>query len=127
MTNNPIKDIETMMLHYGFKPSQLTQERLKFRFDLLQEEVNELMQARIDKNAPEVVDALIDICVIALGTLHLAGCDVNHAWAEVQKANMAKLKGTKPGRPSDGWDLYKPLNWKSPNHDTNVGNLPTLL
>ena len=125
--NNPIQDIATMMAHYGFKPEQLTKDRLEFRFSLLQEEIDELNQSRIDKNAPEVVDALIDICVIALGTLQLCGCDVNKAWTQVQQANMAKLKGTKPGRPSDGWDLYKPLNWSAPNHDENVGNLPTLL
>ena len=125
--NNPITDIATMMAHYKFKPEQLTQERLAFRFKLLQEEMDELTAARQRGDSAEVVDALIDLCVVALGTLHLAGCDVDQAWRAVHTANMAKLKGTKPGRPSDGWDLYKPLNWSAPNHDNNVGNLPTLL
>ena len=124
---NPIIDIESMMTHYKFKPEDLTPNRLAFRFDLLQEEVTELATARAANDAPEMVDALIDIVVIALGTLHLSGVDVAQAWSVVYQANMSKLKGTKPGRPSDGWDLYKPLNWKSPDHTNNTGNLNSLI
>lgn len=127
MKPNPISDIESMMAHYKFKPEDLTLERLAFRFELLQEEFNELQIARSANDTPEMVDALIDIVVIALGTLHLSGVNVAQAWTEVHQANMSKLKGTKPGRPSDGWDLYKPLNWKSPDHSNNTGNLNTLI
>ena len=70
---------------------------------------------------------MIDIVVIALGTLHLADVDVNKAWQTVHIANMNKLKGTKPGRPSDGWDLYKPLNWVAPDHTENTGKFATYL
>ena len=125
--NNPIQDIKTMMDHYGFKSEQLTPDRLKFRLSLLQEEVGELHTAVQSADAPEAVDALIDIVVIALGTLHLAGVDVEKAWRTVHTANMQKLKGTKPGRQSDGWDLYKPLNWVAPDHSDNTGKFATHL
>jgi predicted HAD superfamily Cof-like phosphohydrolase len=125
--NNPLQDIKTMMDHYGFKPEQLTPERLKFRLSLLQEEFGELQIAMSNQDAPETVDALIDIVVIALGTLHLAEVDVDKAWRTVHTANMQKLKGKKPGRPSDGWDLYKPLNWVAPDHENNTGKFATYL
>ena len=127
MKSNPILDIESMMTHYKIKPEDLTAKRLAFRFDLLQEEFNELDTARTNLDAAETVDALIDITVIALGTLYLAGVDLDQAWSTVQKANMSKLKGTKPGRVSDGWDLYKPLDWTSPDHSQNTGNLIKLM
>lgn len=124
---NPITDIKSMLEHYGFRPEQLTADRLAFRFSLLEEEFQELHTARTTQNSEEVVDALVDIVVIALGTLELAGVDVDRAWREVHRANMSKIRGAKPGRPSDGWDLYKPLNWSAPSHDGNHGNLPNLL
>lgn len=126
MKPNPITDIESMMTHYNFKSEDLTPERLAFRFELLQEEINELATARSNKDADECVDALIDIVVIALGTLHLSGVNVAQAWSAVHQANMNKLRGTKPGRPSDGWDLYKPQDWTAPSHINNTGNLNSL-
>lgn len=127
MANNPILDIKTLLQHYNFKTEQITSERLEFRFSLLQEEFTELQTARENRDAEEVVDALVDIVVIALGTLELAGVDSTRAWNEVHRANMSKIKGAKPGRESDGWDLYKPLNWRAPSHADNHGKLSTLL
>ena len=126
MKPNPITDIESMMTHYNFQQKDLTSERLNFRFELLQEEIDELATARLNKDADECVDALIDIVVIALGTLHLSGVNVAQAWSAVHQANMGKLRGAKPGRPSDGWDLYKPEGWTAPSHINNTGNLNSL-
>ena len=36
----------------------------------------------------EVVDGLIDLCVVAIGTLDALGVDPYRAWDEVHKANM---------------------------------------
>lgn len=127
MANNPLIDIKTMLSHYNFKSEQITPERLDFRFALLEEEFTELQTARQNADAEEVVDALVDIVVIALGTLELAGVDTAQAWNEVHWANMTKIRGAKPGRESDGWDLYKPLNWRAPSHADNHGKLSNLL
>jgi len=116
-----------MLSHYNFKTEQITSERLEFRFKLLEEEFTELQVARQNADAEETVDALVDIVVIALGTLELAGVDATRAWNEVHRANMTKIRGAKPGRESDGWDLYKPLNWVAPSHEDNHGKLPKLL
>jgi predicted HAD superfamily Cof-like phosphohydrolase len=127
MKSNPIIDINSMLNHYGFHHSEMTSQRLQFRLQLLTEEYNELRQSLDDADAAETVDALIDIVVIALGTLQLCNVDIDKAWSTVMAANMAKTRGSKPGRPSDGWDLAKPHDWVAPDHQTNVGILPTLL
>jgi len=97
---------------------------LAFRADFLQEELDELRD-NID-NPEEVVDALIDLCVVAIGTLDLFGVDAKAAWDAVKYANMAKEPGTNETRPNEfgAPDLIKPEGWTPPNHGRNHGNLP---
>lgn len=124
---NIMLDIKEMMAKYGFKSEDLTASRFGQRLGLLEEEYNELIDALDKCDSEEVVDALIDLVVIAVGTLELLNVDVNRAWTEVHTANMAKERGAKEGRPSDGWDLRKPEGWTAPSHEGNHGNLPKLL
>lgn len=126
MAQDIIQDTRHMLDHYGFGPDQMTPGRLAFRLDLLAEEMGELEDAHTTANAGEFVDALIDITVIALGTLQLCDIDIDRAWQAVHAANMTKSRGAKPGRHSDGWDLTKPVDWQAPCHDDNVGILPSL-
>ena len=121
-----IADIRRMLEHYGFTGEDLTRARLDFRVQLLEEETHEVREAVGNGDAPEVVDGLIDVIVIALGTLELAGVDVDCAWRRVMSANMQKQRGQKPGRASDGWDLTKPPGWRAPDHGDNVGRLPNI-
>ena len=123
---NMIENIQNMLAHYGFSSSEMTKGRLDFRLKLLEEEFNETIDAKNDKNAEELVDGLIDIIVIAIGTLELSGVNVGKAWSAVYNSNMKKLRGSKEGRPSDGWDLYKPEGWTSPSHIGNHGQLEKL-
>ena len=100
---------------------------LKFRAECIQEEVDELDQAVRGKevDAEETVDALIDICVFAIGTLDLFGVDGHRAWREVYEANMAKEVGIKKERPNPFGlpDLVKPSGWQPPSHVGNYGKL----
>ena len=116
MSQNLINDMRDVLKKYNFNPADLTPARLEFRESLLKEEFNELFDA---KNAEDYVDAHIDMIVIALGNLLLLGVDVEQAWNEVLRANMQKERGVKEGRPSDGWDLTKPQDWREPYHGDN--------
>lgn len=120
-----IKDNERMQRKFGMDKEPLDLEKLKFRVEvLLQEEMGEALDALDEKNAEELVDAHIDLMVIALGNLHLMGVDINKAWKEVYRANMSKKRGIKPGRESSGgFDLIKPEGWKAPDHSDNHGVL----
>lgn len=96
---------------------------LKFRIDFLQEELDETKKAYETMDGEEIVDGLIDLCVVAIGTLDAFGVDAYKAWDEVLKANMSKNVGVKEGRPNPLGlpDLMKPEGWKAPSHEGNHG------
>jgi predicted HAD superfamily Cof-like phosphohydrolase len=123
-----VSDISNMHDHYGVreKVRQFDQEKLKkfleFRVKFLEEEMKELKDA---ETAEDVVDALIDLCVVAIGTLDLFDVDAHKAWNVVHDANMSKEVGIKESRPNPLGlpDLIKPEGWKAPTHEHNHGLL----
>jgi predicted HAD superfamily Cof-like phosphohydrolase len=136
MTKDWVKDIETMHARYNVKEKiknlspEMLREFLKFRINFLAEEFNELGQAVNSSpvDAEETVDALIDLCVVAIGTLDLFGVDAHKAWQEVYNANMNKEVGVKASRPNpfNLPDLVKPNGWTPPDHSDNYGLLKNL-
>lgn len=136
MSKNWVKDINKMHAHYRVHEalSQLDADKLrtflKFRVDFLQEELDEMRAALeagddVPDRAEDVVDALIDLCVVAIGTLDAFSVNSYKAWDEVLKANMKKKVGIKESRPNPlGFpDLIKPEGWKAPTHAGNHGSL----
>lgn len=101
---------------------QLIDFRIK---DLLAEEFLETQEALRNEDAEELVDGLIDIVVIALGTLEMMDVDANTAMERVAYANTQKVPGVKPGRPNPLGlpDLVKPKGWSGPDHVDNHGLL----
>lgn len=101
---------------------------LKFRIDFLQEELDEMNAALADngpKSADDTVDALIDLCVVAIGTLNAFDVDAHEAWNRVHEKNMQKNAGVNKNRPNPLGlpDLIKPAGWTAPTHADNVGLL----
>lgn len=134
MSINWPKDIEKMHQKYGVQEAvdKLDKAELKaflqFRINFLQEELNEMKKAATPNqpiDGEEVVDALIDLCVVAIGTLDAFGIDAHKAWKEVLVANLNKEVGVKESRPNPYGlpDLVKPEGWKAPNHIGNHGKL----
>ena len=134
MINNIITDVEDMHIKFKLRnwlesnPDKLN-ELMKLRMRMLTEEFSETMDAYLQGDPEELVDGLIDLVVIAVGTLEMSGVDVNEAWTKVHEANMSKEVGVKPGRPNKLGlpDLIKPDNWRAPSHRNNHGNLPEML
>lgn len=131
MSKDWVKDINEMQTKYGVhdwmkkaNPHQRN-EYLKFRAEFLKEELTELNNAIYHADSEEVVDALIDLCVVAIGTLDSFQVDAHKAWDEVLKANMNKEVGVKEGRPNPLGlpDLTKPEDWEAPDHSGNYGIL----
>lgn len=79
-----------------------------------QEEVNELNEAVLSDNFPEVVDAAIDAIYFLLGGLYQLGVDPQRAWDAVHAANMQKFYGL-THRGMEG-DAAKPAGWSQPDH-----------
>ncbi len=128
MSSNWVDDIEVMHNHYKvhdaistFTPEKL-KALLKFRIAFLEEELTELKDAQ---SAEDVVDALIDLCVVAIGTLDCFQINSERAWNEILRANMQKETGIKKERPNPLGlpDLVKPEGWRGPEHTHNHGTL----
>lgn len=98
---------------------------LDFRIRFLQEELDEIIAA---KTGDQVVDGLIDLTVVALGTLVAFGVNVSEAWDRVHQANIIKEPGVNPNRPNPLGlpDLVKPPGWTPPEHHDNTGVLTRL-
>lgn len=114
------------------RPTHLTQRKLIERIECLQEELDEFIKAcgveRIEPNADrereknyKVVDsqdiagqadALVDLVYFALGTAVMMGLPFRALWDDVQRANMAKVRGvTQRGHKVD---VKKPEGWVGP-------------
>lgn len=106
----------------GFPGATLTGKFLRFRQRFLEEELQELEEGIEEKNPEKVVDALVDICVVAIGTLDIGKVNSYHAWDRVLSANLTKIPGPNPARlGSGGFDLIKPEGWEPPSHAGNTG------
>lgn len=108
-------------------PGHLTLGKLKERIEFMQEELNEFMDAsgfdrvgyweiEADEGAKQDLakqaDALIDLVYVAMGTAVMMGLPWDAMWDDVQRANMAKVRGvTKRGH---AVDVTKPPGWKGP-------------
>jgi predicted HAD superfamily Cof-like phosphohydrolase len=103
-------------------------EYLNFRIKFLVEELTETQSAFANKDSEEIVDGLIDLCVVAIGTLDAFGINPYVAWDRVAEANMAKTVGVKASRPNPLGlpDLIKPEGWTAPSHEDNHGILPSV-
>jgi len=136
MSTNWFKDMQDMHKKYGvnkWMQAELQSDVdwrkinkfMQFRIGMMQEELDETKNAFEKKDAEEMVDGIIDLCVFAIGTLEVFGVDANKAWDEVYRANMSKEVGIKEGRPNPLGlpDLVKPEGWKGPSHEGNHGNI----
>ena len=115
MSKNWVKDINKMHDKYGVhdwiknNPQKLM-DFLDFRLRFLYEEANETSLAVDARDAEEIVDGLIDVRVIAIGTLDAFDVDATKAWERVFRDNMRKELGQKDSRPNRLGlpDLLKP-------------------
>ena len=136
MTSKWVQDINDMHTKFGVnewitkkiaaEDKDSLAEFLRFRIAFLREELDETSNAYNIADDEEVVDGLIDLCVVAIGTLDAFGIDADKAWDRVHAANMSKEPGVKPGRPNPLGlpDLMKPEGWEAPSHEGNHGYLP---
>ena len=136
MSKDWVKDISDTHYKYGVKmwmhknkdDAEKLRKYLEFRVKFIREELMETEAALTNNDPEEIVDGLIDLCVVAIGTLDAFGIDPYNAWDEVLKANMSKEPGIKPERPNPLGlpDLMKPEGWTAPSHEGNHGILPKL-
>ena len=129
-----VYDIACMHRKFGvneivrsFDPEKL-KKFIEFRIKFLEEELNESKTAMDEQKYDDFVDAMIDLCVVAIGTLNALDVDAYTAWDRVHKANMSKQPGIKASRPNPLGlpDLIKPQGWQAPDHKDNIGLMSKL-
>tara|TARA_B100000989_G_C19453584_1_gene432920 strand:- start:681 stop:1052 length:372 start_codon:yes stop_codon:yes gene_type:complete len=81
------------------------------RYELINEELEELKDAIDKKDIKEVADALTDILYVTYGAGHAFGINLDKCFKEVQNSNMSKLG-------NDGKPIYndKGKVMKGPNY-----------
>ena len=113
------EDVKTFMKTFGqivkTKPEFPDDKTMKLRFDLIQEELNELEEAMKTKNLKEIADALTDILYVTYGAGCAYGIDLDKCFKEVQRANMSKLG--EDGKPiyNENGKVMKGPNYLKPN------------
>ena len=87
----------------------------KLRLDLIKEELEELTEAKNNKDLLEVADALTDILYVTYGAGHAFGIDLDKCFDEVQNSNMSKLDEN--GNPiyNDSGKVMKGPNYFKPD------------
>lgn len=111
------------------KPARLTKRKLLERIEFMLEELKEFAEASghevgvfqdqaeaLPGDGPQDLagqaDALVDLVYVALGTAVMLGLPWDWLWDDVQRANMAKVRGmTKRGH---AVDVTKPPGWQGP-------------
>jgi predicted HAD superfamily Cof-like phosphohydrolase len=109
---NPFLDQQVFMLACGQTTGIENVEQYSLYHNLIKEEVQELEDSQTREDD---VDALIDILVVTIGALHSIGVDVNGAWGEVVRSNMAKIDPeTGKVRKREDGKVLKPEGWTPP-------------
>jgi predicted HAD superfamily Cof-like phosphohydrolase len=110
------------------RPVHLTRRKLRERANFMLEELDEFATGagleRVDdgyifsdwrdQDLAGQADALVDLVYVALGTAAMLGLPWDALWADVQRANMAKVKGPTHRAMGYGADIAKPEGWVGP-------------
>ncbi|MBJ2173404.1 hypothetical protein FF125_04800 [Aureibaculum algae] len=109
---------EAFGLGVEHKPiANLSPDKIKLRFNLMDEENNEYLEAAESNDLVEVADALGDMLYILCGTIIEHGMQhkIEEVFNEIQRSNMSKLgEDGKPIYREDGKVLKGP-NYFKPN------------
>ena len=93
MTN--FKSVKKFMETFGQeikeKASFPNNKITSLRYELIEEELNELKEAIENNDIKEVADALTDILYVTYGAGHAFGINLDKCFEEVQNSNMSKL------------------------------------
>ena len=87
---------------------------MQLRINHLREELSELQLNTDNNNWHEILDALVDLTYIAIGTARMNGMDFETAWNRIHTVNMQKIRCEKQADSKRGttFDVIKPKDWQ---------------
>lgn len=113
---NPFRDQEKFMRACDQSVEEFNQDQFKLYLSLIEEEFKELQVAVNNSDQLETLDALIDILVVTIGSIHSMGADAEGAWKEVMATNFSKIdRETGKVRKREDGKVLKPTGWEPPN------------
>ena len=109
-------DVIMFMLASGQTINTNNEEQAQLYHRLINEEYNEFIVARNQKDEVETLDACFDMMWVIIGYMLSKGYDVEGAWDEGAKSNLAKID-TLTGKVTKREDgkVLKPEGWKKPD------------
>ena len=128
-----ILDINDFQKKFGFKMREVGAKPdaplLHFRLKFLLEELHELKVDASKDDMEGILDALVDLVYVALGTAWLLNLNFAGAWKLVHEANMAKVRAERPEDSKRGslFDVIKPKGWKKPDIGSLIDTLDKAL
>lgn len=101
-------------------PQLLNDSTMLYRAQFMLEELHETMKAHAKQDLAGVADGLVDLVYVALGTAYLMGLPFDELFAEVQRANMEKVRASSAAESKRGssLDVVKPAGWRGPDLET---------
>jgi predicted HAD superfamily Cof-like phosphohydrolase len=96
----------------------LPDDEFLLRYDLMAEELHEVLKAHRARDLEKFADGLADLLFVVYGTAHAAGIPIDRVFTEVTRANMAKERSNGDADPrsprKSSLDLVKPGRRKVP-------------
>lgn len=102
------------------KPGLLNEHLFQMRANFMIEELREYTMAHEVEDLPEMLDGLIDLLYVVVGTMHFHGWTSEQqveAFRRVHEANMKKVPVRHEGESKRGtlYDAKKPKGWIPPD------------
>ena len=100
-------------------PDMLSTEHHKVRVNFMLEELNEYQLSHHAESMPDVLDGLIDLLYVVVGTIDQHGFtpeQATEAFRRVHEANMKKIrvKSADESKRGTKYDVAKPADWEPP-------------
>ena len=116
MMTKVFTDVTMFMLASGQTINVDNEEQAQLYHRLINEEYNEFIKARNEKDDVETLDACFDMIWVIVGYMLSKGYDVEGAWDEGAKSNLAKIDAVtgKVIKRDDG-KVLKPEGWQKPD------------
>ena len=109
-------DVQMFMLASGQTLNINNEEQAHLYHRLINEEYNEFIVARNQKDDVETLDACFDMIWVIVGYMLSKGYDVEGAWDEGARSNLAKIDAATGVviKRADG-KVLKPEGWQKPD------------
>lgn len=119
----------------GSEPCRIPDHQvLEYRIKFLNEELEEFEEACARGSLTDMLDALVDLAWVAMGTAHYMKAPFDEAWAEVRRANNERVLVTRENCPPEKQYrrdmVMKPPGWRGPellrviaDHNTRLKRL----